>query len=198
MTVGVLALQGDYQAHAKKLIALGGEVREVRRPRELKGLDGLVLPGGESSALIRLMDHEPDWWSALTAFHDDGKALFGTCAGMILLAREVTAPAQRSLALLDVVVERNGFGRQIDSFETQGIWDDGRSLEMVFIRAPRITHAGPDVVVRARHGEEPVLVEQGQVLAASFHPEMTSDDAVHRLFLEKAGALPDKSAAPLP
>lgn len=186
MALGVLALQGDFAAHAKMLTALGAEVREVRRPGELAGLRGLVIPGGESTTLLRLMGFDPQWWPELQEFYRDGGVFLGTCAGLILLAREVTSPAQPSLALLDVAVERNGYGRQVDSFETRGTWEDGRPLKMLFIRAPRITHTGPGVVVRARYGEEPVLVEEGRVLASSFHPELTSDDAVHRLFLDKA------------
>ena len=185
MTVGVLALQGDFAAHAKMLAGLGAEAREVRRPGELAGLTGLVIPGGESTTLLRLLGFDPAWWPELEAFHRDGGVFLGTCAGLILLAREVRSPVQRCLGFLDVAVERNGYGRQIDSFETAGTWDDGRRLEMIFIRAPRILDAGPGVVVRGRHDEEPVLVEEGRVLAGSFHPELTSDDAVHRLFLEK-------------
>jgi len=186
MAVGVLALQGDFEAHAKMLTPLGAEVREVRRPGELHDLRGLVIPGGESTTLLRLMGFDPQWWPGLRDFYRGGGVFLGTCAGLILLAREVTSPAQPSLGFLDVKVERNGYGRQVDSFETQGTWDDGRPLEMVFIRAPRILDAGPGVVVRARHGDEPVLLEEGRVLAGSFHPELTCDDAVHRLFLEKA------------
>jgi 5'-phosphate synthase pdxT subunit len=181
-TVGVLALQGDFAAHERLLRGLGADVREVRRPRGLEGLDGLVVPGGESTTLLRHMDYEPSWWEALAGFHRRGGALFGTCAGLILLAREVT-PEQRSLALLDVAVERNAYGRQVDSFEVTGTWRDGRPLEMVFIRAPRIVAVGPGVEVLAEHGGEPVLVAEGRVMAASFHPELTSDGGVHERFL---------------
>lgn len=184
-TVGVLALQGDFEAHAAMLAGLGAAVREVRRPAALDGLAGLVIPGGESTTLLKLLDHEPEWWPRLAAFHRDGGVLFGTCAGLILLAREVE-PAQRSLGLLDVAVARNAYGRQVDSFETRGTWRDGRPLEMVFIRAPRILRLGTEVEVLAEHQGEAVLVEAGTVLAASFHPELTDDDAVHGRFLELA------------
>ncbi len=187
MAVGVLALQGDFSAHQRILSALGTEARAVRRPGEIRELDGLVIPGGESTTLLRLMANDPPWWTELETFYREGKTLFGTCAGLILLAREVT-PAQRSLNLIDVAVRRNAYGRQVDSFETRGAWHDGRPLEMVFIRAPRITRVGPEVTVLARHHGEPVLVEQGQVLTASFHPELTGDGAVHRHFLALAEA----------
>lgn len=185
MAVGVLALQGDFAAHAKILRGLGAEVREVRRPAQLDGLSGLVIPGGESTTLLKLLDHEPAWWDRLPAFHRAGGALFGTCAGLILLARDVE-PAQRSLALLDVTAARNAYGRQVDSFEIQGAWQDGRLLEMVFIRAPKIARVGDGVEVLAEHGGEPVLVGAGNVLAATFHPELTDDTSTHARFLELA------------
>jgi len=178
--VGVLALQGDFAAHRRALASLGVETLEVRRSRQLAELDALVIPGGESTTLLRLLGHEPEWWPALEAFHRDGRPLLGTCAGLILLAKEVTGPAQRSFGFLDVTVARNAYGRQIDSFETTGRWEDGRPLEMVFIRAPRITRVGDDVDVLARHDDVPVLVRQGRVLGASFHPELTADPGVHR------------------
>lgn len=184
VNVGVLALQGNFESHEKRLAGLGATVHEVRKPAQLNGLAGLIIPGGESTALLKLMDYDPTWWPELEAFHDNGGVLFGTCAGLILLAQEVTAPTQRSLGLIDVTVERNSYGRQIDSFETSGTWDDGRSLEMVFIRAPRILRVGEGVTVRATHNGVPVLVEQGRVLAGSFHPELTRDDGVHRRLLE--------------
>ncbi len=184
--VGVLALQGDFSAHERLLSGLGAEVREVRRPAELGDLAGLIIPGGESTTLLKLMDYDPAWWPQLRAFALSGKTLFGTCAGLILLAREIE-PEQRGLGLLDVTVERNAYGRQVDSFEGHGTWDDGRDLEMVFIRAPRITRVGAGVTVLARNGGEPVLVEQDRILAGSFHPELTGDDSVHRHFLNMAG-----------
>lgn len=184
MAVGVLALQGDFAAHTRVLESLGAEVVEVRRPAQLSGLDGLVIPGGESTALLKLFDYEPGWWEALRRYRESGGAFFGTCAGLILLAREVRNPEQRSLRFLDVVVDRNAYGRQVDSSEREGRWEDGRELEVVLIRAPRIVERGEGVEVLARHGEEPVLVREGKVMAATFHPELTGDDGVHRCFLE--------------
>jgi 5'-phosphate synthase pdxT subunit len=184
--VGVLALQGDFHAHAEALVALGAETREVRRVAELRGLAGLVIPGGESTTLLNLMQDEP-WFEALRAFHRDGGTLFGTCAGAILLAREVAAPTQPSLGLLDMGVERNAYGRQAQSFEA---FVDapllGGGVHAAFIRAPRIRRVGPGVAVLARHRGEPVVVEEGRVLAATFHPEITGDSRVHARFLATA------------
>jgi len=182
MALGVLALQGDFAAHAAVLRGLGEEVVEVRRVADLQGLAGLAIPGGESTALLRLMRGEP-WFDALRAFHARGGALFGTCAGAILLAARVEGPEQPSLGLLDVTVARNAFGRQVDSFETTlDAPALGRPLRGMFIRAPRITRVGPGVEVLARLGQEPVLVRQGRVLAATFHPEIAGETRVHELF----------------
>jgi len=182
---GVLALQGDFAAHASLLASLGEEAALVRRCAELRGLRGLVIPGGESTALLRLMAGEP-WFDALRAFHADGGSLLGTCAGAILLAREVE-PAQPSLGLLDVAVSRNAYGRQVDSFEAElGAPALGGALRGTFIRAPRFTRVGPEVEVLACLDTEPVLVREGRVMAATFHPEITRDARVHRLFLESA------------
>lgn len=187
--VGILALQGDFDAHAGVLRALGAEAREVRRVAELRGLAGLVIPGGESTTLLRLMADEP-WFDALRDFHRDGGALFGTCAGAILLAREVTAPPQPSLGLLDIGVERNAYGRQVQSFEA---FVDapllGGAVHAAFIRAPRIRRVGSGVAVLARHRGEPVLVEEGRILAATFHPEITGDASAHARFLATAAVL---------
>jgi 5'-phosphate synthase pdxT subunit len=183
MAVGVLALQGDFAAHEAVLRRLGEPVREVRSWRDLPGLRALVLPGGESTTLLRLMDAGP-WFDALRAFHDGGGALLGTCAGAILLAREVD-PSQPSLGLLDVSVSRNAYGRQVDSFEARldaPVFGD--PLLGVFIRAPRFIALGPQVEVLARLDGEPVLVRHRHVLAATFHPEIAGDDRVHRLLLE--------------
>ena len=181
--VGVLALQGDFAAHARILRDLGADVREVRRLADLEGLRALVLPGGESTALLRLMDGAP-WLDALRAFHAEGGALLGTCAGAILLAREVR-PAQPSLGLLDAVVERNAYGRQTESFEAEiAAPTFDAPMRGVFIRAPRLTATGPAVEVLARLKDQPVLVRQGRVLAATFHPEMAADDRVHRRLLD--------------
>jgi pyridoxal 5'-phosphate synthase pdxT subunit len=188
MTLGVLALQGDFAAHAAALRQAGAGVREVRRPGELPGLAGLVIPGGESTTLLRLFGDEP-WFDALRNFAKGGGALFGTCAGAILLAREVRGPGQPSLGLLDAVVERNAYGRQVDSFEAPLDTSlEGGPLPAVFIRAPRLLELGPGVDVLARHAGEPALVRQGRVLAATFHPELTADPRVPRLFLEMAAA----------
>lgn len=180
--VGVLALQGDFAAHARVLRSLGADVREVRRRQELETVRALVLPGGESTALLRLMDGEP-WLEALRAFHSGGGALLATCAGLILCAREVS-PAQPSLGLLDVAVARNAYGRQAESFEAE-VPAPGftPALRAVFIRAPRLTAVGPAVEILGRLDEEPVLVRQGRVIGATFHPEITGDARLHRQFL---------------
>jgi len=189
MAVGVLALQGDFAAHAAVLRRQGEAVREVRSCTDLAGLRALVLPGGESTALLRLMDGGP-WFDALRAFHDGGGALLGTCAGAILLAREVD-PAQPSLGLLDVSVSRNAYGRQVDSFEARlDAPAFNAPLLGVFIRAPRFTAVGPRVEVLARLDGEPVLVRHRRVLAATFHPEIAADDRVHRMLIELGSPLP--------
>jgi 5'-phosphate synthase pdxT subunit len=188
MPVGVLALQGDYAAHAALLQSLGHEPRQVRRCRDLDSLAALVIPGGESTTLLNLMADEP-WFEALRSFHDRGGFLFGTCAGAILLAREVSGKAQPSLGLLDAAIDRNAYGRQLDSFEADlEIPGTGTRVKAAFIRAPRFTALGPGALVLARHEGVPVLVREGRVLAATFHPEITGDLCVHRLFLESVEA----------
>ena len=183
---GVLALQGDFAAHLAALRGLGLEAVEVRRCRQIEGLSGLVLPGGESTTLLNLMSDEP-WFETLRGFHGEGGALFGTCAGAILLAREVRGSSQRSLGLLDAAIERNAYGRQVDSFEaTLEAPLLGAGLPAVFIRAPRLVALGPEVEVLAWHGEEPVLVRQGRLLAATFHPEIAGESRLHRLFADLA------------
>jgi 5'-phosphate synthase pdxT subunit len=185
VNVGVLALQGGFAAHAAALDRLGVPVREVRRCAQLAGLDGLVLPGGESTTLLNLMRDEP-WFAELGRFHAAGGALLGTCAGAILLAREVR-PSQASLGLLDASIERNAYGRQVDSFERALPAPAlGATLRALFIRAPRFVALGPQVTVLAALGGEPVLVRQGRVLAASFHPELGDDSELHRLFVALA------------
>jgi 5'-phosphate synthase pdxT subunit len=183
--VGVLALQGDYEAHGQTLRALGASVREVRRGADLADLAGLVIPGGESTTLLNLMADEP-WFDALGAFHARGGAIFGTCAGAILLARRVV-PDQPSLALLDAVIERNAYGRQADSFQAAVESDPAVGpLGGLFIRAPRFREVGAGVSVLARLRGEPVAVREGQVLAATFHPELAKSTTLHRIFLDLA------------
>jgi len=185
--IGVLAIQGDYAAHAEALAEAGAEPIEVRKPEQLDGLDGLILPGGESTTVLRFLE-KLKFFDALLEFCA-AKPVFGTCAGAILLAREVRNPAQRSLGVLDAVVERNAYGRQIDStILTAETALPGGPLEMVFIRAPRLVETGPAVEVLARRDESPVLVRQGNLMAATFHPELSADRRVHRLFVEAVAA----------
>ena len=180
--IGVLAIQGDYAAHADALDASGAVPVEVRRPEQLAGLDGLVLPGGESTTILRFLE-KLNFFDLLQQFCSS-KPVFGTCAGAILLAREVRNPAQRSLGLLDAIVERNAYGRQIDSaIVTAETKLAGGPLEMVFIRAPRFVEIGADVEVLAERDGSPVLVRQGAALAATFHPELSADSRVHQLFV---------------
>ena len=192
MRVGVLALQGDFAAHARALARTGAEPRLVRTCADLAELDALVLPGGESTAMLFAIERdglEP----ALRAFVASGRPVLGTCAGAILLAREVRGSAQRSLGALDVAIERNAYGTQLDSFVCTAEVDDPRSelagLECVLIRAPRIVRAGPSVTVHARVKGEPALVSTGPVWAATFHPEMTDDSRVQRAWLRSAASL---------
>jgi 5'-phosphate synthase pdxT subunit len=183
MKVGIVAIQGDYEAHAKMLERLGVEHRFVRRPDELIGLAGVILPGGESSTHLKVMTEE-GLFDALKQFAADGGAFFGTCAGAILLAREVHGPAQASLGLLDISILRNGYGRQLASDVHLGPTKLRKEpLEMVFIRAPIIESTGAEIEVLAEDAGHPVLVQQGRVLAATFHPELTNDTAVHEHFL---------------
>ena len=184
--IGVLAIQGDYSSHAAALADTGAGPVEVRKPDQLEGLDGLILPGGESTTMLKFLEKH-GFFETLGEFCRR-KPVFGTCAGAILLAREVRHPAQRSLGALDVVVERNAYGRQIDSaILTAETELPGGPLEMVFIRAPRILLAGEDVEVLARRENFPVLVRQGSILAATFHPELSQDRRVHKLFVEIVG-----------
>ena len=181
--IGVLAIQGDYAAHAAALADSGAEPVEVRKPEQLAGLDGLILPGGESTTMLRFLDKH-GFFETLQEYGGT-HPVFGTCAGAILLAREVTNPPQRSLGLLDATVERNAYGRQIDSaILTAETALPGGPLEMVFIRAPRIAAAGPEVEVLARRDGSPVLVRQGRLMAATFHPELSHDRRVHKMFVE--------------
>lgn len=180
--IGVLAIQGDFAAHARALRRVGADAVEVRQANDLDGTDGLVIPGGESTTVLKFIEHQA-LGESIVAFARRGKPI-GTCAGAILLARQVYNPPQPSLGLIDVAVERNGFGRQIDSFiakvETA---IEGGPLEAVFIRAPRIIGVGKKVKVLATVNGQPALVQEGSILAATFHPELTVDDRVHRLFV---------------
>ncbi len=190
MRIGVLALQGDFEQHRKALDRIGADSAEVRLPGQLDAVSGLIIPGGESTTLLKLLDAW-DFVPALEKFHAAGRPIFGTCAGLILLAREVRSPAQFSLGLIDVAVERNAYGRQKESFESVGTADLGSGpapLKMVFIRAPRIRRVGENVTPLAQHGDECVMARQGSVLVASFHPELTDEPAVHQYFAEMVGA----------
>jgi 5'-phosphate synthase pdxT subunit len=181
--IGVLAIQGDYAAHAEALMESGADPVEVRNAEELESLDGLILPGGESTTILKFLERRR-LFESLEEFASE-RPVFGTCAGAILLAREVRHPVQRSLGALDAVVERNAYGRQIDStILTEPTSLAGGPLEMVFIRAPRISETGADVEILARREGFPVLVRQGNILAATFHPELSEDRRVHRFFVE--------------
>jgi 5'-phosphate synthase pdxT subunit len=184
MKIGILAIQGDYEAHAQVLDRLGVAHRFVRTPGDLEGLSGIILPGGESSTHLKVITEE-GLFEALKKFAADGGAFFGTCAGAILLAREVHGPPQASLALLDIAVLRNAYGRQLASDVRLGATTLRKEpLEMVFIRAPIIESVGQGVEVLAEDDGHPVLVRQGRILAATFHPELTDDTTVHELFLK--------------
>jgi 5'-phosphate synthase pdxT subunit len=181
--IGILALQGDYAAHARAFSKAGARTVLVRKPQELAGLDGLVMPGGESTTMLKFLEQH-GFFDALKSFVSS-KPAFATCAGCILLAREVLHPKQRSLGALDATIERNAYGRQIDStILTLPTKLPGGPLEMVFIRSPRMTRVGPEVEVLAQRDDFPTLVRQGHLLAATFHPEMSSDSRVQKLFLE--------------
>ncbi len=187
--IGILALQGDFAAHRRAVEAAGACASEVRTAADLDSVDGLILPGGESTTMLKLLDLE-QLFEPLRRFGAE-KPIFGTCAGAILLAREVLHPQQRSLELMDITVERNGYGRQIDS-RIGEIELDGRSQEAVFIRAPIIRRAGPRTKVLASYAGCPVLVEQGRHLAATFHPELTAGSPIHGYFLGKIAASIEK------
>jgi len=199
--VGVLALQGDFEAHRKALADRGVESVEVRTPSDLDGLAGLVLPGGESTTMLKLME-STGLDDCLEVLVRDGVPVLATCAGVILLAREVTNPPQRSLGLLDVAVERNAYGRQLESAVVDLEVDAEAALptpklEGVFIRAPRVTEVGASVRVLARRGRDPVLLRQGNVLAATFHPELSAASPVIDLFIRKVrnGSAPNGEPA---
>jgi pyridoxal 5'-phosphate synthase pdxT subunit len=181
--IGVLALQGDTREHLAALREAGAEAMPVRRRGELDAVDGLVIPGGESTTFLKFL--ERDGFLGVLQEFVQTKPSFGTCAGCILLAKEVSHPSQLSLGVLDATVERNAYGRQIDStIETAETKLDGGPLEMVYIRAPRIVKTGPTVKVLAERDGFPVLVEQGKILAATFHPELSADRRVHARFVD--------------
>ena len=185
MKIGVLALQGDFDAHRKRLEELGAEVVLVKKPEQLDEIDGLVIPGGESGTFLKLLGEAG--FEKLKQFVRV-RPTVGTGAGAILLANEVENPKQTGLGALDIRIRRNAYGRQIDSSIRQGKLIDGKSgespIEMVFIRAPKIERVGPNVEVIATEGSDPVAVRQGRVMAATFHPELSNDTRVHRAFLK--------------
>ena len=180
MTIGVLALQGDFDAHRRRLEELGAEVVLVKQPEQLDRIDGLVIPGGESSTILKLLGEAG--FEKLKQFVRL-KPTFGTCAGAILLATQVENPHQPGLGALDITVRRNAYGRQVDSSIREGQFLN-HPIEMVFIRAPKIERVGEGVEVVATEGTDPVLVRQGRTLAATFHPELSDDRRVHQYFLE--------------
>ncbi len=195
MKIGILAVQGDYEAHGRMLEHMGVEYCFVRVPEELEGCDGLILPGGESTTQLQFLEEE-GLREAMEKFAGEGGAIFGTCAGAILLAREVKHPEQASLGMMDMTVVRNAYGRQIASSVVSGPTTlKSEPLEMVFIRGPVIERVGPGTKVLAEYAGKPVLVEQGRVLAATFHPELTGDTTVHRHFLDMAAGRNGKEAA---
>src|SRR6266436_511717 len=185
MKIGVLALQGDFDAHRKRLQELGAEVVLVKKPEQLDEIDGLVIPGGESGTFLNLLGDAG--FEKLKQFVR-GKPTFGTCAGAILLASEVDNPKQAGLGAIDIGIRRNAYGRQVDSSIREGQFVQEKlspsPIEMVFIRAPKIERLGPGVEVIATEGNDPVAVRQGKVMAATFHPELSDDTRVHRAFLD--------------
>lgn len=182
MNVGVLAIQGDYEAHARALRRVGASPVLVKHAQQLREVDGLVLPGGESTTFLKFLNRE-GFGDSIRDAAKAGMPMLGTCAGAIVLASRVENPEQESLGVLDATIRRNAYGRQIDSFIDTGTCQ-GKDMEMVFIRAPRFADLGPDVEVLATCRNEPVLVRQGHVLAGTFHPELTADGRVHQLLLE--------------
>jgi pyridoxal 5'-phosphate synthase pdxT subunit len=186
MTIGVLALQGDFDAHRRRLEELGAKVVLVKKPEQLDEIDGLVIPGGESSTFLKLLGEAG--FERLKEFVRL-KPTFGTCAGAILLAREVENPAQQGLGAIDIGVRRNAYGRQIDSSIREGLFGES-PIEMVFIRAPRISRVGPEVKTVASEGNDPVAVAQGKTLVATFHPELSADTRIHQYFLDMVGSRP--------
>jgi pyridoxal 5'-phosphate synthase pdxT subunit len=180
MKIGVLALQGDFDAHRRRLEELGAEVVLVKKPEQLDAIDGLVIPGGESGTFLKLLGEEG--FAKLRDFVH-AKPTFGTCAGAILLATEVENPQQKGLGALNIRIRRNAYGRQIDSSIREGLFGTS-PIEMVFIRAPKIEHLGEGVRILATEGKDPVAVQQGKTMAATFHPELSEDPRIHQAFLD--------------
>ena len=188
MKIGILAVQGDFAAHAAMLAGLGVESIEVRTPGDLAGCDGLILPGGESTTQLQFLQEE-GLYEAILQFAAEKKAILGTCAGAILLASEVKNPRQESLGLLDMTVLRNGYGRQVHSDVVSGPSTlKVEPMEMVFIRGPIFERVGPGIEVLAEFAGKPALVQKGQIMAAAFHPELTNDTTVHQRFVTMAGS----------
>lgn len=194
MKIGILAVQGDFEAHAAMLRNLGAETVEVRTVADLEGCDGIILPGGESTTQLQFLQEE-GLYGAIRKFSADRRAVFGTCAGAILLATHVKNPDQESLGLLDMTILRNGYGRQLASDVFFGSTELKKEpLEMVFIRGPIIESVAPDVRVLASYAGKPALVQKDNLLAATFHPELTDDTTVHQHFLQMAESQAAKSA----
>ena len=186
MKIGIRAVQGDFAAPAAILEGMGIETAEVRTPADMEGCDGLILPGGESTTQLQFLQEE-GLAETIKKFAAEGHAVFGTCAGAILLATDVENPKQESLGLLDMTVLRNGYGRQIasDVFSAKSTLKNGL-LEMVFIRGPIIARTGPGIEILAKHAGNPAIVQKGLLLATTFHPELTADTTVHEYFLKLA------------
>jgi pyridoxal 5'-phosphate synthase pdxT subunit len=196
MKIGILAVQGDFEAHAAMLTGLGVESVEVRTPADLDGCDGLILPGGESTTQLQFLEEE-GLYDGIRKFAADGGAIFGTCAGAILLASEVTNPHQASLGLLNMTVLRNGYGRQLASDVVSAPSTLKKEpLEMVFIRGPIIERIGSGIEVLAEFAGKPALVQKDRILAATFHPELTTDTTVHAHFLKLAALVASQEASP--
>jgi 5'-phosphate synthase pdxT subunit len=188
LKIGILAVQGDFAAHAAMLEGMGIDAVEVRTREDLAGCDGLILPGGESTTQLQFLQEE-GLYDAIKKFAAEDKAIFGTCAGAILLASEVKNPEQESLGLLDMTVLRNGYGRQVHSDVVSGPSTLKKEpMEMVFIRGPIFERIGPGLEVLAEYAGKPALVQKGRILAAAFHPELTNDTTVHQRFLELAAS----------
>jgi len=180
LTIGVLALQGDFDAHRRRLEELGAKVVLVKKPEQLDEVEGLIIPGGESSTFLKLLGDAG--FEKLKNFVRL-KPTFGTCAGAILLAKEVENPAQSGLGAIDMGIRRNAYGRQIDSSIREGLFR-GSPIEMVFIRAPKISRLGDGIEIVATEGSDPVVVRQGKTMAATFHPELSDDTRIHQAFLD--------------